>query len=154
MGFNMEPGAEWLAVPPNSDLFSVEPASSAADEPVPRRREGASAPRPTAARLVVAGVVGLFVAWLFGMPLLPNSSTALVGVALPVGTLFASGLVGLQALRARRTFQQLLRPPVAALFFAFGFPLLLAPFPPDVRYVFYLVMIGATVALYEWSMPD
>ena len=85
---------------------------------------------------------------------LPNSSTALVGVALPVGTLFASGLVGLQALRAHRTLQQLLRPPVTALFFAFGFPLLLAPFPPDVRYVFYLVMIGATVALYEWNMPD
>lgn len=89
----MEPEAERLTVPPSSDLFSAAHSPVAGAEL--RVRPGASAPGPTPKRLVVAGVVGFFVAWLFGMPLLPTSSTALVGVPVPVGTLFAFGLVGL-----------------------------------------------------------
>jgi hypothetical protein len=69
------------------------------------------------------------------------------------GVAFALGMIGIQLVRSRRGLQQLLLPPVAALFFTFGLPLLLTPFAVHVRYVFFVVLIGAMVALYEWVTP-
>jgi hypothetical protein len=132
--FNMgpAPAPELLAVPPS------RPEQR-------RRRIGTAERKPTAQRLVVAAAAGVLLSYLGAMPFV-------LGHPLPVGTLFTLGLVGIQALRRHYVLQRLLAPPVAALFFAFGFPLLLTPFPTEVRYAFFLVMIGAAVAIYEWAM--
>ena len=145
MGPGTEP--ELLVDPPSTDLFVAEPTASVPERvrPEPRRRTRMHERRPTAKRLVVAAAAGLLLSYLFDMPFV-------LGHPLPVGTLFTLGLVGIQALRRHYILQRLLAPPVVALFFAFGFPLILAPFPAEVRYVFFLVMIGAAAAIYEWAM--
>lgn len=145
---NMEPGhgPELLAVPPSTDVFAAAtPSSVTGISPELRRRTGRPVRKPTAKRLVAAAAVGVLLSCLGAMPFV-------LGHPLPVGTLFTLGLVGIQALRRHYILQRLLAPPVVALFFAFGFPLILAPFPAEVRYVFFLVMIGAAVVLYEWAM--
>jgi len=144
-GFTVAPVPEPLAVAPSTDLFSAEPASAAAGKSAPRRRTGAPERKPTAKRLVVAAVAGVVLSYLGAMPFV-------LGHPLPVGTLFTLGLVAVQALRRHYVLQRLLAVPVVALFFAFGFPLLLTPFPAEVRYVFFSVMVGAAVAIYEWAM--
>jgi len=130
------------AVPPSTDLFV---AASPSSPPKLQRRLGTPERKPTAKRLVVAAAAGVLLSYLGAMPFV-------LGHPVPVGTLFTVGLVGLQALRRHYILQRLLAVPVVALFFAFGFPLLLTPFPAEVRYVFFLVMIGAAVAIYEWAM--
>ena len=104
---------------------------------------------PSGKRLVLAGIGAMVLAYLFDMPLTGASPE----LPIPTGMLFTAGTVAHQALRQHRALQQLLLPPVVALFFAFGLPLLLTPFAPGVRYVFYLVIAGSAVALFEWSMP-
>lgn len=93
------------------------------------------------------------IAWLLGMPFFPIAATSLAGVPLPPGTLFALGMVGLPALRAHRLLQQCLRALVSAVFFAYGLPLILAPYPAGWRFVFCLAMTGVVLALYEWAVP-
>jgi hypothetical protein len=144
----MSPGPEpeLLTVPPSTDLFgAAAPTPVAAAQPEPGHRAVRHERRPTAGRIVTAAAAGLLLSYLFDMPVAH-------GHPLPVGTLFALGLVGIQALRGHHVLQQCLVPPVAALFFAFGLPLIMTPFAPHIRYVFFLVMISAAVALYEWSM--
>lgn len=87
------------------------------------------------------------------MPFFPAASTSLAGVPLPVGTLLAVGMIGLPALCAHRLLQQGLRALVGALLFAYGLPLMLGPYPPGWRVVFYLGMTSVVLALYEWTVP-
>ena len=108
---------------------------------------------PGAARVAAGGLGGVAIAWLLGMPFFPSPSTPLAGVAMPVGTFFALGMIALPLLRAHRLLQQLVRTIVSALFFAYGLPLLSAPLPADWRFVFFLAMTGAVVFLYEWAVP-
>jgi hypothetical protein len=115
-----------------------------------RRREP---PRPTPARLATAALIAAVLAYLFDMPLTWQSWVTIGGFPFPAGAVFVVGVVAIHAVRARRTLQVMLFPPVAALFFAIGLPLIVTPFAPLVRYVFFLVLIGSAVALYEWVMP-
>jgi hypothetical protein len=110
--------------------------------------------RASPRRLILAGAAGIAVAYLFAMPFGFAPWTAIAGVPVPAGTLFAVGLVGMHAARARRRLHQTLRALVVALFFAYGLPLIVTPFAPAVRLVFYLVLAGAAVTLYEWTVPD
>jgi hypothetical protein len=142
----MEPTPELLAVPPSTDLFSAADPVAAGDTFEAPQAVDVRARTPTARRLVVAGATGLLLAHLFDMPFLPGGGTP------AVGTLFVLGLVAIQALRRHSILQRLLGPPVAALFFAFGLPLILAPFAPHVRYVFFLLLIGGATAVYEWAL--
>jgi hypothetical protein len=110
--------------------------------------------RASARRLILAGAAGVAVAYLFAMPFGLASWTAIGGVPVPAGTLFTAGLVAMHAARGRRRLHQTLRALVVALFFAYGLPLIVTPFAPAVRVVFYLVLCGAAVALYEWTVPE
>jgi uncharacterized membrane protein YczE len=92
-------------------------------------------------------------AYLFDMPLTWQSGVTIGGFPFPAGTVFVLGVVAIHAVRSRRILQASVFPPVAALFFAIGLPLIVTPFAPLVRYVFFLVLIGAAVALYKWVMP-
>ena len=140
--------------PPPVDLFGQAPPVDASLPYAPNRLAWRPPVRPTPTRLIVGGVSGGLIAWLFGMPFFPSTSTSFAGVPLPVGTLFAIGMIGLPGLSTRRALQQCLRAVVAALFFAYGFPMFVAPFPPELRVVFYLGMSSTVLALYEWAVPD
>jgi hypothetical protein len=139
-----------LATAP-ADLFACE--IRVAHTPSILNSVASAAPPPTPLRIAGGGAAGLLVAMVLGMPLFPSATTPLAGVPLPVGALFTVGMVGLPLLRPHRLLQQSLRAFVSALLFAYGLPLLAAPFPPDWRFVFYLSMTSVVLALYEWSVP-
>lgn len=66
---------------------------------------------------------------------------------------FVLGVAETYALRPYRKAQCVLGTAVAATFFTYGLPLILTPFALHIRFVFYAVIVGSTVALYEWLMP-
>jgi hypothetical protein len=103
-------------------------------------------------RIIAVAFAAVLIARVFDMPFLHGDAQA-GGIPVPSGTLFAFGVAAHRSLRRWRVFQQCLLPLVASLFFAEGLPLLLTPFAPTIRYVFFLVVIGSTVALYEWAKP-
>jgi hypothetical protein len=86
------------------------------------------------------------------MPFFHGDSQA-GGIPVPSGALLVLGAAAYWSVRRWRVIQQCLLTLVASLFFAEGLPLLLTPFAPTIRYVFYLVVIGSAVALYEWTKP-
>jgi hypothetical protein len=94
----------------------------------------------------------LLVARLFDMPFLHGDAQA-GGIPVPSGTVFVVGVAAYWSVRRWRVIQQCLLPLVASLFFAEGLPLLLTPFAPTIRYVFFFVVVGSTVSLYEWIRP-
>jgi hypothetical protein len=142
----VEPTPELLAVPASTDLFSAaDPRAAGKDTFDPLQPIDVRARTPTAKRLVVAGATGLLLAHVFDMPFLPDCAP-------PVGTLFVLGLVTIQALRRHSILQRLLGPPVAALFFAFGPRSSSRRSRRTSARSFFLVLIGAAVAIYEWAM--
>jgi len=92
------------------------------------------------------GLLGLAVVGLLGAAL-----AYLFDTGLEYGALFAAGCAATRAARNHRRIRRTLGPLTAALFFAFGMPTVVSPYPPTVRYVFFAVLIGSAVALYAWS---
>lgn len=76
------------------------------------------------------------------------------GLPFPSGALLVVLSTGHQLLRGRWRLQQLVFVASATLFFAEGLPLLVTPFAPVIRLVFYGVLIGSAVVLYEWGTPS
>ena len=132
-----------------ADLFELKPPAAAVSS---ASTSVLSDDARRTLRIVGYTLPALLVARLFDMPFLHGDSQA-GGIPLPSGTLFVLGVGAYWSLRRRRVIQQCLLPIVVALFFAEGMPLLLTPFAPTIRYVFYLVIAGSAVALYEWTMP-
>jgi hypothetical protein len=143
---------EPIAIPAATDVFgdAVLPPVVAARKPF--RREPRTL-RPTPVRLVVAAAIAAPLAYLFDMPFTWESWVSIGGIPFPPGLFFVVGAVAAQATRGNRRLQLTIAALTAALFFAFGCPLIIAAFAPPVRYVFFLGIIGSAIALYEWSMP-
>jgi hypothetical protein len=97
-------------------------------------------------------VASVFAAYLTDMPFTHGDHQA-GGLPFPSGLLLVALSTAHQFLRGRRGLQQVALPAALALFFAEGLPLLVTPFAPWIRLVFYGVIIGSAVALYEWASP-
>jgi hypothetical protein len=94
--------------------------------------------RPTPVRLVGAFAAGVLLSYLFD-------------IWFPWNVLYVAGAVASQATRGRRRLQLTVGVATTALFFTFGCPLMFAAFAPPVRYVFFGVIAGSAVALFEWA---
>jgi hypothetical protein len=68
--------------------------------------------------------------------------------------LFAAACVATRAAWSRRRLQQTLRVAAATIYLSFAELTFTVAFPPLARIVFYGVLVGAIVALYEWSVPN
>ena len=107
----------------------------------PPQREWPAPPRPGTGSLVAVALLAAAPALAFGM----TPSTTLLFVACSVAT---------RAARSRRRLQQALRVAAATVFFSFAELTFVVAFPPAVRLVFFGVLIGAVVLLYEWGVPN
>ena len=98
-------------------------------------------PEPEPPGLVGLAVVGVLAA----------SLARLFDMGFAFGALFAAGCVATRAARNHRRVQQTLRPLTVALFLTYGPVTIATPFPPSWRFVFYGVIAGSAVCLYEWA---
>jgi hypothetical protein len=112
-----------------------------------------TADRPTRLAVSVAFLASVAAAYLFDMPFLHGDRQA-GGLPIPSGLLLVILSTAHQLLRGRWTLQQMFFVASATLFFAEGLPLIVTPFAPVIRLVFYGALIGSAVALYEWGMPS
>ena len=107
----------------------------------PPQREWPDPEPPGLIGLAVVAVLAVPPAWLFGM-------------GFGTTTLFVLGCVATRAARNHRLLQQTLRVAAATVYCSFAELTFTVAFPPAVRLVFYGVLIGTIVALYEWAVPD
>jgi hypothetical protein len=124
----------------SGDLFGDEQF-----EPIrlrtPPQREWPEPEPPGLLGLAVVAALAVPPAWLFGMG---RGTTAL----------FVVGCVATRAAKNHRWLQQTLRVAAATIYFSYAELTFTVAFPPIVRLVFYGVIIGAVVALYEWAVPN
>ena len=106
----------------------------------PPRREWPD-PEPASLRsLAAVALLAAAPAWLFGLPF-------------AAAALWVIAAVATRAARNHRRLQQTLRVAAATVFLSFAELTFTVAFPPVVRLVFYGVLVGAVILLYEWSMP-
>ena len=125
-------------VPRTTDIFGDAVVAPVVGVPIPHWQR---ANRPHAGRrvLLAAGLAAALLGYAFDLRNL-------------VLVVFVLGVVATYALRPYRKAQCVLGTAVAATFFAYGLPLIVTPFAVHIRFVFYAVIVGSTVALYEWLM--
>ena len=120
----------------SEDLFGDREIPNVFAKP---RREW-PAPEPAGVfGLTVVGLLAAGLAYLFDMPF-------------PTGPAFVALCVATRAARNRRRLQQTLRTVAAAVFFTYGPVTIVTAFAPAVRLVFFSVLVGSALALYEWLL--